>query len=150
MKVSISYFYQIRYFRPEMIPVSTAKWDPKWYSPIHIDNNGVINGLRLPELSPGGSCDGLCKGKPCSEDPKTCKFLKEYKHQFDSLNFNSVYRRLSIIAEYAKNILSLPYNVEPHIVLMVYEAPNNPCSERDAIIEFFTKNGISCEELKLK
>ena len=31
MKLAISYFYQIRNFKPNMIPVSTARWDPKWY-----------------------------------------------------------------------------------------------------------------------
>ena len=26
-----SYFYQIRFFRPDMIPLSTARFDPSWY-----------------------------------------------------------------------------------------------------------------------
>ena len=26
-----SYFYQIRNFKPNMIPLSTALWDPKWF-----------------------------------------------------------------------------------------------------------------------
>ena len=30
MNILISYFQQIRYFKPYMIPVSTAMWDPKW------------------------------------------------------------------------------------------------------------------------
>ena len=31
MKIMTSYFYQIRFFKPYMIPLSTAKWDPKWF-----------------------------------------------------------------------------------------------------------------------
>ena len=31
MKIMTSYFYAIRFFKPNMIPISTAKWDPKWY-----------------------------------------------------------------------------------------------------------------------
>lgn len=31
MKLCTSYFYRIRFFRPDIVPFSTAKWDPKWY-----------------------------------------------------------------------------------------------------------------------
>lgn len=31
MKILISYFYQIRFFKPNMIPLSTAAFDPKWF-----------------------------------------------------------------------------------------------------------------------
>ena len=65
MKVATSYFYQIRFFKPNMIPVSTAMWDPKWFhnfkNQYHVfkDRNGVYNGLRYPALSPKGECEGL-------------------------------------------------------------------------------------------
>lgn len=29
MKIKISYFYMIRFFKPNQIPISTAVWDPK-------------------------------------------------------------------------------------------------------------------------
>lgn len=148
MKISTSYFYQIRNFTPDMIPVSTAKWDPKWYGPIHIDENGVLNGLRIPEFTPGESCENLCQGKNCDKIPESCPFMKAYREQFKKLIFKNVYRRLSVIAEHGRNILGLPYDIEPHIVLMVYEAPSNPCSERAAIQEFFRSNGVECNELQ--
>ena len=31
MKIYTSYFYQIRFFKPNMIPLSTAKYDPSWF-----------------------------------------------------------------------------------------------------------------------
>ena len=31
MKFALGYFYQVRFFTPNMIPVSTAVSDPKWY-----------------------------------------------------------------------------------------------------------------------
>ena len=37
---------------------------------------------------------------------------------------------------------------EPIAVLIVYEAPNNPCSERAALINFFNNHGIDCKELE--
>ena len=33
MKIATSYFYQIRNFKPWMIPVSTCLSDPEWYRP---------------------------------------------------------------------------------------------------------------------
>ena len=31
MKIYISYFYAVRFFKPYQIPMSTAVWDPKWW-----------------------------------------------------------------------------------------------------------------------
>ena len=74
MQIFLSYFYAVRFFRPYMIPFSTAMWDPKWYhegqnqNHIFIDKNGVINGLRADPLVPDKHCDGLCRG------PERCEF----------------------------------------------------------------------------
>ena len=52
MKFYTSYFYQVRFFTPNMIPISTAKWDPKWFHDfqdnkyVFLDKRGVCNGLR--------------------------------------------------------------------------------------------------------
>ena len=35
---------------------------------------------------------------------------------------------------------------EPEIVLLVHEAPNNPCSERWPLFEWFKKHGIDAKE----
>lgn len=149
MKISTSYFYQIRNFSPDMIPISTAKWDPKWYRPIHIDENGVINGLRLQEFSPGPTCDELCHGtKDCKLTPDKCPFLESYKKQIDSLMFSRVIRNLNVIVTHAKEILGIPDSVEPHIILMVYETPSNKCSEREVIQQYFQNHGIDCQELE--
>lgn len=37
---------------------------------------------------------------------------------------------------------------EPILVLMVYETPTNPCSERQILIKYFNSKGIDCQELK--
>ena len=51
MKIATSYFYQIRNFKPYMIPVSTALSDPEWYRPpagqeYYIDKER--NNMRAP------------------------------------------------------------------------------------------------------
>ena len=38
-------------------------------------------------------------------------------------------------------------NEEITIVLIVYEVPGNPCSERKALQDFFKAHGIECNEL---
>ena len=56
MKIRISYFYQIRNFKPNMIPMSTAISDPSWFhdwkdsSYIFTDKRGILNGLRLKPI----------------------------------------------------------------------------------------------------
>ena len=41
-------------------------------------------------------------------------------------------------------------NIEEEIilVLIVYETPTNPCSERKALQDYFNNKGIECTELK--
>ena len=138
MKIAISYFYQIRFFKPWMIPVSTACWDPAWFHQwsgpnfTFLDKRNVVNGLRCEELHPGPLCEGLCRGRDSCEDgnPNKCAFLQRAAASLSSL----------------KQQLNL--DREPLLVLMVYETPNNPCSERQILLKYFNSHGIECEELK--
>lgn len=99
--------------------------------------------MRIEELSPGKNCENLCKGiNLCQiQDPDKCNFIKEYQKQLNSLDFNFILNKLESIAyKFGKNFK----NIE--LILIVYEAPNNPCSERNSIIEWFKKNGVEIEE----
>ena len=62
IKVQTSYFYQIRNFTPNMVPLSTAMWDPKFHE---APNNPCSErwmvqkwfssfGLFITEFNPGG------------------------------------------------------------------------------------------------
>ena len=144
MIIKTSYFYQIRNFTPNMIPVSTAISDPAWYKPkdgkeYYIDKRGIICGLRYEPLIVQLHGQGGC---PCEmRDPANCECMKEYKRLLYSL----VDKERTLKAfNYCANKFARPFDdKEPIIVLMVHEAPNNPCSERIALQEFF-----NCEELK--
>lgn len=151
MKFALSYFYQIRNFKPNMIPVSTAMWDPKWYHDwqdpnyTFIDKRGIVNGLRCEELHGDESCDNLC-GPACeNKDPNNCAFLKNYRKCLDKYDINKLIERSEVAA--AAIQAQLGFTEEPIIVFIVYEAPNNPCSERNALLDYFKINGIECEEL---
>lgn len=144
-KVYISYFYQIRFFTPDYLPISTAVWDPKWYhnfkdqSYLFRDKNNVVNGVRSQLLHPGHSCDGLCRGRETCEtkDPTRCDFLRAYRNQLDNLNLQQL---LSNLETYMAKVGA------KYPVFIVHEAPQNPCSERTVLFEWFIDNGISCEE----
>ena len=139
IKIYTSYFYQIRNFKPNMVPISTAMSDPAWYKPpegkeYYIDKRGIVCGLRYEPLivQKWGTC-----GCPCED--KTCAPLCPTMIEYETLLFSLVNKEKTLKAfEYCLN----KFNADT-IVLIVYESPNNPCSERFALQKFF-----NCEELK--
>lgn len=154
MKVCISYFYKVRFFKPWMIPVSTAVWDPKWFhnflgpDMIVLDKNGVYNGIREPKLAPGPSCNGLCRGKDnCSSNPEECDFLRAYKEQLDKLDFNELMGFFEQLGDFV--CTSNKLGEEPVVVLLVYETPDNPCGERWPLKQWFKEHGYDLEELEV-
>lgn len=149
MKIRTSYFYQIRNFKKYMIPVSTALWDPKWYhdnqghSCIFYDKRGIINGIRLEALISKAKGCGLC---PCNDkDYENCLFLKEYRKRLDNIDFDRMYKDMENFANRYKQ--NEGFEEEPIIVLIVYETPQNHCSERQALIDYFNSKGVECKEL---
>ena len=173
MKIWISYFYQVRNMEPNMIPFSTAMWDPKWFhnfedqNKIFVDNRGVINGLRLPQLvfpkdaydyliEIDSACDKDCKLKPKVEHQIKqnklnnnwqtfgCKFMDRYfDYLWDNVNYDDL---ICYFEKVANNFSKLNGIEDPEIVLLVHEAPSNPCSERQVLIHWFEEFGYKLEE----
>lgn len=147
MKVRTSYFYQIRNFKPNMIPMSTALSDPAWFHDwkdsdyVFKDKRGILNGLRLrPIIVQGG---GHC---PCEDKDWThCPLEKSYKENLAKIDFNKMLKGMEDFC----NMYAKQENLkeEPIAVLMVYESPDNMCSERMTLIDFFIEHGIECKEL---
>lgn len=143
MKIATSYFYQIRNFKSWMIPVSTCLSDPNWYRPpigkeYYIDKRGIICGLRYEPLIIQSKGIHYC---PCEEKEilkGNCPTMQEYRQLLETINFNKMIKAF----EFCLN----KFNKDT-IVLMVYEAPNNPCSERKYLQEYFCSHGINCKEL---
>lgn len=150
MKVMISYFYQIRFFTPNMIPLSTAMFDPKWYhsnrsQEYHFkDRRKVYNGLRADPFVPGPLCTGLCAGDCKVRYPQDCAFLKAYKKQLNQLDFDEMLQRFERLGNFIKD--KEGFDEEPIMILIVHEAPNNPCSERWPLIEWFNEHGYNLKE----
>lgn len=147
MKIYISYFYQIRFFPSNLIPISTAVFDPFWYTKDHevyYDKRNVINGLRIEELNPSKIDKKFVCSKDCNKDYQHCMFLKEYRKYLDTLNFEKLYKKLEKLSNFAKS--KRKDNKDVDICLLVYESPTNNCSERVPLIEYFKSNGIEIEE----
>jgi len=146
MQIYTSYFYQIRNFTPNLIPISTAVSDPIWYKPpedkeYYIDKRGIVCGLRYKPLIVQLEGTHTCPCENRGQGPE-CPTMKEYSELLNTL----VNKEKTLKAfEYCANKFQkeLGFKEEPIIVLMVYETPNNPCSERAALQKFF-----NCEELK--
>lgn len=146
MQYYITNFANIRNLTQNCIPISTAVWDPKWFT-LHVDKNGVLNGIREESLSPkylapeACTCQKNCQYK--SQVP-SCPFLEAYAKYLDSIDFNYVLSECCRVSEDVRKITN--FSGEPNIVLLVYEAVDNPCSERQSLINLFAKHGIQLNE----
>ena len=149
MKFFITYFYNIRFLPKNSVPLSTAVWDPKWFHAnmgqdyVFPDKRGVYNGLRIPELSPEKVEAHDCS-KTCIQNPGECTFIKAYHNYIYSLDFNKVKNTLIEFSKGLKesrNLRSLP-----DVYLLVHEKPDNPCSERGTLIQWFKDNNVELKE----
>lgn len=148
MKFYTSYFYQIRNFTPNMIPLSTACSDPSWFHQgqdklfVFTDKRGVINGLRAEMLHPDFSCSNLCKGsKNCSDKPENCEFLKKYIKQLEKIDFEKFLDFCGFCSDFYNRT-----EEDTIIVLIVHEAWYNPCSERIPLQNWIKVHGYECRE----
>lgn len=154
MKIRTSYFYQIRNFRHNMIPVSTAIWDPSWfhaftgdYFHLFKDKRGILNGLRIePIIEQGRQSNYGPDTCPCkTKDHSTCSFLRQYRENLEKIDFNKMMMNMENLAN--RYAIANKINEEIIIVLIVYETPTNPCSERKSLQDFFNAHGVECKEL---
>lgn len=152
MKLYTSYFYQIRFFPPNLVPLSTALYDPTWYhrnkgkNHVYLDKRGVINGLRVETLHPDESCEDLCSGKPCDYTPDQCKFLKKYRKQLEKIDFDKFIEWCHWFAKTYKEAQHIKGEVS--LAFIFHETPDNPCSERVAFQQWFRDHNMVIDEFK--
>ena len=73
------------------------------------------------------------------------KVYSNYEHELELIDLPKMMKG---ITDFCNNYCQ-QNNIkeEPIAVLIVYEAPNNPCSERHSLINYFNRHGIECKEL---
>lgn len=143
MKLYTSYFAQLRNFPPTLVGCSTAVWNPKWLQKGR-DKNGAL-WIDCPPLKPGHSCDGLCNGKCNPKHPDDCQFLIAYKQQLDKIDFQKFIANLSRLEEQIKQEENLSH---VDFAFLVYETPQNLCSERRVIQQWLCEHEIEVSEWK--
>lgn len=138
-----------------MIPVSTAIWDPKWFHDftydqdyIFKDKRGIYNGIRAEIFLMPEDYQCECGPNCLTHNPQNCNFLQDYRKHLDTLDFDYVMGELERIAHKVQEIEQ--FKDEPIIVLIVYETPKNPCSERQSLIDWFMAHGLLIEEWSKK
>ena len=155
MKIKISYFNNIRHFNKYDIPLSTAMWDPKWFTN-HIDKNGVINGLKCkPFIFDWERWSKLCmEGEQCEKECKfkhgECKFEKEYYEQLKEINFEKLMNWFQAVQYKCAELNDDLDNKDKYkIVLIVHEKPERYCAERPVLFQYFKDNNYILEEYSL-
>lgn len=146
MKWSITYYYNIKYLKPNQLPLSTSMWPPKFFlttfgknNDIHFDKRDIILGLKERLFVPQQQCECPCKEK----DYQNCLFLKTYYEQLSKINFeNYIYCKELLIANLS---IVVGHDID-EIVLLVYEKPDNPCSERTILKKWFKEHGVELNE----
>ena len=68
------------------------------------------------------------------------------KKNLENINFKEMIIDMQRLADDYKEKEKI--NEEIILVLIVYETPNNPCSERIPLQQYFTEHGWECKELK--
>ena len=153
----ISYFYQIRNMKPNMLPVSTAMWDPKWFHDgrgngyRYIDKNGVINGIRMIDLMmPLYKWEELVKRNESCEHCNNwiagmCPFMQEYAKCIREKNpdFQKFITFCDGYLQFLNQHLNLYLDT---IIFIVYEAPSRGCGERPELQQWFEENGMELKE----
>ena len=158
MKIYISFFGTIRYFTPNMIPVSTAggcgwpwwllKADKHKEGDFYLNKNNVIIGIQEEKFSCSDFFEELeekCqKNCPYQDKVPHCQFMDAYYKHLCSLNFNELIKDWERVAEDVRKINH--YEGEPIIVLMVYEGTDCNCAERPVLQRWFKDNGYGLKE----
>jgi len=141
MKLYTSYFYQIRNFPRNLIPLSTAVWPPKY--PIKDSTGQPAILIDCWPMKPGSQCAGLCNGSCDPKHPDDCKFLEVYREQLDNIDFERFYTQLENLKKQIEEGEGLQ---DVDFAFIVFESPKNPCSERTVIQAWGASLGIEIKE----
>lgn len=155
IKRYITYYSNLRNLTPNCLPLSTAIYPPVYFKvkgwkdkdELYHQNltreYGLWIGGQATELVPMIKEDDA--GCPCTtKDPSKCGFLRDYAAQLDKIDFKKfIHYYEELLVPQVNEVSNTPVD---SLVVLVFEKPDNPCSERSAIIPWFRKNGIDIEE----
>ena len=129
MKWYITYFSNLRHLDDSYLPINTTIYPPAFFmaNGLNKASNGIYLGVTaheiiFPHLGEGNSC-------PCAaKDPRSCGFIKSYLKHLQQVDFKAFEAHYSNLAARLSSKIN-------KLTLVVYEKPDNPCSERGGLIE---------------
>ena len=155
MKFYITNFANMKYLTERCIPISTCLSDPAFFhnntrdkSICFLGKNNILYGIREPLISPvylkeeDCICQKECQFKAINPN---CPFLCAYSNYLNTIDFDSLLSEFERTAEEVRKVTN--FKGEAIIVLLVYEAENNPCSERVPLQNLFKTHGIDLKNL---
>lgn len=165
IKFYISYFYQIRNMKPNMLPMSTAMYDPKWFHDNkgnnyrYFDKRGIINGIRIERLifeksrydfliDSNTDCQKMClKDTPKFYDVNKCwcPFMCSYATCIREKNpdFNEFITFCERYVDFLNQTMGV--NIDT-IIFIVHEPTSVTCGERPVLQNWFEENGLELKE----
>ena len=156
MEIYITSFNNIRYFTPNMIPISTAQGWPYWLyksaghkiGEYYLDKNNIMIGISEESFSCKDDFERMTeqcqKNCPYKSKVPNCEFMIKYYEHLKRLDFNNIIKGFEKAAEDVRKINN--FEGEPIIVLLVYEAATCDCAERPCLQHWFKDNGYELKE----
>ena len=140
-----------------MIPISTCVSDPLWYHNFtknyaynFWDKRGILNGIRYQPIADQGKLAALngcvCPCELHNQPHTSCAFLDTYRRNLENIDFKQMYSAFEDFAKEYQEKTGITDEIT--MVLIVYETPKNPCSERAALINWMSSHGVECKELE--
>ena len=120
MKIYTSYFGNLKNIPKDIVPISIARYTPKWYK-----------GFRFEKFMPSGE---LLRGYKTGVYDEEDYYNKYFKDVLKGLDPEKIYRELSTISD------------DHDIVLLSYEK-NSFCHMR-IVSEWWNHYGYSCVEIR--
>ena len=149
-------FYQVRFMNEYILPLSICSGEPSWFhdgkdrSYTFTDKRNVVNGLVATPLCLSSQTaakitdmGGMCS-KECQQDKNHCLFKSLYYYELSKKDINEILRYLEDIKKSYQRTKKINKNVD--IALLVYEQPDNVCSEREVVKRYLNEHGIETRE----
>ena len=119
-------------------------WPPRWRPLGQDPSNGVIV-TDCPPLKPGSECAGLCNGKCPNKHAPNCEFIQTYRRQLEHIELDKFMAQLESLKA---RVMESEGFEDVDFAFIVFETPQNICSERGAIQDWLRVHGIEVEEWK--
>ena len=146
-KYMTSYFYNIRFFPENFIPVSICIWDPKWYKKLGYINYQPFVPKEYNKETDCENCIKIHKNKDYFD--LNCNYLTNYKDYLESIDLNMCLEELKIKAiSYINKNKEISQNFDEIVIVFIgYEPPYKKCSERFALAKILGEHlGIEIKE----